>query len=167
MTDATAIADLARRLKAVLERNHLLLATAESCTGGWVAKAVTDLPGSSRIFDRGFVTYSNQAKREMLGVRSETLERFGAVSRQTVAEMAEGAVSRSAADIAVSISGIAGPGGGSAEKPVGTVWFGWRYHDQTLTRLHRFEGDRNEVRLQAVATALEGLIALVTNARTP
>ena len=160
MNDA-ALTAFARELMTALESRRLVLATAESCTGGWVAKTITDLPGSSRVFDRGFVTYSNQAKQEMLGVRRETLERFGAVSEQTVAEMAKGAVLRSGSDAAVSVSGIAGPSGGTQEKPVGTVWFGWRCQGNAWTRRYCFSGDRDAVRRQAVATALQGLISIL------
>ena len=118
---STTVAQLAHRL---VERGVMLVA-AESCTGGWLAKACTDLPGSSAWFERGFVTYTNEAKQEMLGVTAETLQAHGAVSEPTVAEMAAGALAHSRAQISVSISGIAGPGGGSEEKPVGTVCFGW------------------------------------------
>jgi len=107
-----------------LHHNKLLLVSAESCTGGWVAKSITDLAGSSVIFDRGFVTYSNQAKQDMLNVSKKTLEQFGAVSEQVVKEMVEGALKNSRADIAVSISGVAGPDGGTPEKPLGMVCFG-------------------------------------------
>ncbi len=146
---------LANRLAAVLPRRGEMLVTAESCTGGWVAKICTDLAGSSVWFERGFVTYSNASKHELLGVSTETLERQGAVSEQTVREMAAGALRNSRAQWAVAISGVAGPGGGSREKPVGTVWFAWAGPAGWLvSRCHRFDGDRNAVRRQAVATAL-------------
>ena len=138
------------------------LATAESCTGGWVAKCVTDVAGSSTWFDRGFVTYSNAAKREMLGVREGTLERHGAVSEQTVSEMAAGALGRSVADVALSVSGIAGPDGGTSDKPVGTVWFAWKAREAAVVTERRyFDGDRDAVRRQAVMVALEGVLAIV------
>lgn len=136
-----------------------MLATAESCTGGWVAKVSTDLEGSSRWFERGFVTYSNDAKVEMLGVEPATLEAHGAVSEQTAAEMAAGALARSKAHIALSITGIAGPGGGTPDKPVGTVCFGWALRGQApVTVTCRFEGERDEVRRQSVVRALEGVL---------
>ncbi len=143
--------------------NHLLardwmLVTAESCTGGWIAKCCTDIAGSSTWFDRGFVTYSNQAKQDMLDVRAETLEQFGAVSEQTIKEMAQGALKHSNANISIAISGIAGPDGGSDEKPIGTVWFAWAKDTSTITACHYFSGNRDQVRRQAVATALTGII---------
>ena len=151
----TLAAALGRRL---LDRG-LSFATAESCTGGWIAKVATDIAGSSAWFDRGFVTYSDAAKQQMLGVLPATLATHGAVSAEVVAEMAEGALRRSAAGFAVAVSGIAGPGGGSDDKPVGTVWFAWAERGaQTQTRLIQFAGDRNEVRHQAVREALEGLL---------
>lgn len=151
----SAVAQLAERLG----RRGEMLAAAESCTGGWLAKVCTDLPGSSAWFERGFVTYTNGAKQEMLGVSGETLQAHGAVSEQTVAAMAAGALVHSRAQIAVSISGIAGPGGGTLEKPVGTVCFGWVQEGaEPLTERHRFDGDRNAVRAQAVLHALQGLL---------
>lgn len=150
---------LARRLGERLLAGGQTLATAESCTGGWVAKVLTDVPGSSGWFERGFVTYSNRSKQEMLGVRAETLERHGAVSEQTVREMAAGVLRHSPAGLSLSISGIAGPGGGTEEKPVGTVWFGWgRRGGAVRTRLLHLAGDREAVRRQAVAVALQGVI---------
>lgn len=142
-----------------MTRRGLRLATAESCTGGWVAKVITDLPGSSLWFDRGFVTYSNAAKEEMLGVCPETLKVHGAVSEPTVREMVAGALARSQAQVAVAISGIAGPGGGSQDKPVGTVWFGWALPEGPISTLcRRLDGDREAVRIQSVRVALEGLL---------
>lgn len=136
------------------------VSVAESCTGGWVAKVITDLAGSSLWFDRGFVTYSNQAKQDMLGVQLNTLETYGAVSEAVVREMATGALARSSADAAVAISGIAGPGGGTADKPVGTVWFAWASSESPIVTLCvRFAGDRNQVRQLAVEKALEGLVS--------
>lgn len=136
-----------------------MLACAESCTGGWLAKVCTDLPGSSAWFERGFVTYTNEAKQEMLGVAAETLQAHGAVSEETVAQMAAGALARSRAQVSVAISGIAGPGGGTLEKPVGTVCFGWALQGgATSTERHRFDGDREAVRAQAVRHALQGLL---------
>lgn len=153
---------LARRTGELLLRQRLVLATAESCTGGWIAQAVTAVEGSSQWFDRGFVSYSNAAKREMLGVREETLERYGAVSEPTVREMAEGALTHSNAQISVAVSGIAGPAGGSAEKPVGTVCLAWAAAGRVvLSRSERFIGDRTAVRWQTVMAALQGVIDLL------
>lgn len=135
------------------------LVTAESCTGGWVAEVVTATAGSSAWFDCGFVTYSNDAKCALLGVSPMTLARHGAVSEPTTAAMARGALERAEADVALSISGIAGPGGGSAEKPVGTVCFGWaRSGDSPQTATCRFDGDRESIRRQAVVFALTELL---------
>ncbi|HFD86769.1 MAG TPA: nicotinamide-nucleotide amidase [Gammaproteobacteria bacterium] len=153
---------LARALLDSCTAAKLRIATAESCTGGWVAKVMTDLAGSSAVFDRGFVTYSNEAKMEMLGVNAETLNRQGAVSKQTVLEMATGALQQSQAQLSVSISGIAGPGGGSIEKPVGTVWFAWAREGTPPTAIHHhFYGNRDVIRHQAVTTALTGLLDLL------
>ncbi len=150
---------LAAELAAFLLREGGMLAVAESCTGGWVAKICTDLTGSSGWFERGFVTYTNESKQEMLGVSSETLERFGAVSEQTVAEMAMGALARSHAQLTLAISGIAGPSGGTAEKPVGTVCFAWaRSGVGTAAERLCFDGDREQIRRQAVAHALQGAL---------
>ena len=153
---------LAKRLGARLKRRKLLLATAESCTGGWIAQAVTSVPGSSSWFERGFVTYSNEAKKEMLGVRASTLSRHGAVSEETAREMAAGALRRSAAHVAVAVTGVAGPGGGTRAKPVGMVCFAWalrRAAPQSATR--RFSGGRESVRHRSVAEALRGLLERV------
>ncbi|WP_428603739.1 nicotinamide-nucleotide amidase [Sedimenticola sp.] len=149
---------LAQRLLAA----HSTLATAESCTGGWIAKVLTDIAGSSLWFDRGFVTYSNQAKQEMLGVSGETLAIHGAVSEAVVREMAAGVLAKSPADLALSVSGIAGPGGGTPEKPVGTVWFAWQVRGgELVSDCHLFDGDREAVRRQAVVVALQGVLALL------
>lgn len=151
-------AELGRRLSA----GGLKLATAESCTGGWIAKVVTDIPGSSAWLERGFVTYSNQSKQELLGVSANTLARTGAVSVETVTEMALGALANSRADLAVAVTGIAGPGGGSEEKPVGTVVFAWvRRGEEPLTQRVQFAGERDEVRHQSVRLALERLLELL------
>ncbi|HVI59266.1 MAG TPA: CinA family protein [Luteimonas sp.] len=137
-------------------RDHLV--AAESCTGGWIAKTVTDIAGSSDWFDCGMVAYSYEAKQALLGVRPETLEQHGAVSRETVVEMVSGALVNSGASVAVAVTGIAGPGGGSADKPVGTVWIGWkRRGGYARAEGFHFDGDREQVRRQTVATALEGL----------
>jgi nicotinamide-nucleotide amidase len=151
-------ADLGRRLKG----EGLVLATAESCTGGWIAKVLTDIPGSSGWFDRGYVTYSNRAKEEMLGVSAETLALYGAVSEAVVREMVEGTLIRSGAAIAVAVSGVAGPEGGSEEKPVGTVWFAWsRTGADSVSERFQFAGNREEIRHQSVRVALERLLELL------
>lgn len=150
---------LARTAGELLEKRGHMLATAESCTGGWVAQAITSVAGSSKWFDRGFVTYSNMAKREMLGVKTAVLSRFGAVSEQTARAMAEGALGHSRAQVALAVTGIAGPSGGTPEKPVGTVCFAWAGAGRaTVSRRLLFAGDRQAVRRQAVAAALAGLI---------
>jgi len=156
---------LAETLGARLKRRGWLLATAESCTGGWIAKVVTDIAGSSGWLDRGFVTYSNAAKRDMLDVDPATLAAHGAVSEAVAAAMARGALAQSAAQIAVAVSGIAGPGGGSADKPVGMVCFGWALGDAVDTATQRFTGDRDAVRRQSVAHALRGLIERLDHGR--
>lgn len=141
-------------------REHLV--TAESCTGGWIAKAMTDVAGSSAWFDCGMAAYSYEAKQALLGVRPQTLETHGAVSRETVIEMVSGALANSGASIAVAVTGIAGPGGGSADKPVGTVWIGWkRRGGYASAEMFHFDGDRDAVRRQTVAAALRGLGALL------
>ena len=153
------LAALSVQLGQALSERGLLLATAESCTGGWVAEVVTDTAGSSGWFDRGFITYSNQAKADMLGVRTDTLEHFGAVSEETAQEMAAGAIAHSRADWTISITGIAGPGGGSSAKPVGTVCFGWCSRgDSPSSETMLFSGGRREVRQQAVLHAIRGLL---------
>ena len=150
---------LAVRVGALLLAGGQRLATAESCTGGWVAQCLTSVAGSSDWFDRGFVSYSDEAKRETLGVPAETLASHGAVSEATAAAMAGGALRRSRADWALSITGIAGPTGGSPEKPVGTVCFGWAGPDDELeTETCHFAGNREDVRSQSVAHALTGLL---------
>ncbi|WP_140908947.1 CinA family protein [Cognatiluteimonas lumbrici] len=149
---------IAEATGASLLKARLTLVTAESCTGGWIAKAVTDIAGSSAWFDCGMAAYSYEAKQALLGVRPETLEQHGAVSRETVLEMVSGALVHSGAGIAVAVTGIAGPGGGTEDKPVGTVWIGWKRRGGYPTaRAFHFEGDRDAVRRQTVAAALEGL----------
>lgn len=150
---------LAARVGEALRARGWMLATAESCTGGWVAQAITSIPGSSGWFDRGFVTYTNAAKQEMLGVRAATLNAHGAVSEETVREMAEGALQRSHAQVAVAISGVAGPSGGTPVKPVGMVCFAWAMQGQaTRSCTERFPGDRAEVRGRSVIRALRGVL---------
>lgn len=156
------IATLATRVGAKLKAQGAMLATAESCTGGWVAQAITAIAGSSDWFERGFVTYSNEAKQEMLGVSAATLSERGAVSEQTAREMAEGALAHSRAQVAVAVTGIAGPGGGSPEKPVGTVCFAWGLKEGTHgAETRRFDGDRESVRQQSVIVALQGVLDLL------
>ena len=153
---------LATLAGAKLKARGEMLVTAESCTGGWVAQAVTAIAGSSEWFERGFVTYSDAAKQEMLGVSARTLAEHGAVSEQTAREMAAGALRHSRAQVAVAITGIAGPGGGSAEKPLGMVCFAWAEKEGALTAQTRhFKGDRERVRRQSVLVALQGLLELV------
>ncbi|ENN8377177.1 nicotinamide-nucleotide amidase [Providencia rettgeri] len=163
MIDEKRLETLSIQIGLKLKEQGKTVTTAESCTGGWVAKVLTDISGSSDYFQRGFVTYSNEAKHQMIGVKSESLQRYGAVSQQVVTEMAEGALLEACADFAVSVSGIGGPGGGSIEKPVGTVWFGFaqKQADQTVfvTTQHRvFQGNRNEVRFQSTVYILETLL---------
>ncbi|MBI2308235.1 MAG: nicotinamide-nucleotide amidase [Rhodocyclales bacterium] len=151
---------LAAELGARLQERGEVLATAESCTGGWVAQCITTVAGSSAWFDRGFVTYSNTAKAEMLGVGKKTLVRHGAVSEPVVIEMARGALQRSPAQWALAISGVAGPSGGSPEKPVGTVCFAWANRDgRAECETCHFPGDREAVRRASVVHALQGLLA--------
>jgi nicotinamide-nucleotide amidase len=145
-----------------LRARNWMLATAESCTGGWVGQLLTSLPGSSHWYERGFITYANAAKVEMLGVPEEALASHGAVSEETAAAMAAGALKHSRAQAALAISGIAGPGGGTPQKPVGLVCYGWALADGTLmSSTCRLDGDREEIRSRAVAAALRGLIELV------
>ena len=143
-----------RRLKAKKRR----LVSAESCTGGWVAQAVTSIAGSSAWFERGFVTYSNEAKRELLGVKAATLRKHGAVSEETAREMARGALARSKGNLALAVTGIAGPGGGSPDKPVGTVCFAWIYKNELRSETRRFAGNRDGVRRKSVIRALQGVL---------
>jgi nicotinamide-nucleotide amidase len=159
----TELNTLAAELGHALVRARLMLVTAESCTGGWVARVVTAVSGSSSWFERGFVSYSDAAKSEMLGVSADILAQHGAVSEPAVRAMAEGALVHSRAQIAVAISGIAGPAGGTADKPVGAVWFAWaRAGDETRAERHQLDGDREAVRRQSVAIALEGLLTALT-----
>ena len=159
--DDAELRDLARALGEKLQAAHHMLVTAESCTGGWIAKTVTDVAGSSDWFDCGMAAYSYEAKQALLGVRPQTLETHGAVSRETAIEMVSGALANSGASVAVAVTGIAGPGGGTADKPVGTVWIAWkRRGGYPQAEVFHFEGDREAVRRQTVAAALEGLAPL-------
>ena len=161
-TDAELLA-LAREVADEVQRCRLMLVTAESCSGGWIAKTLTDLPGSSAWFDAGVVTYSYEAKEALLGVNPRTLEHTGAVSEETVLEMVSGALARFGAGVAVAVTGIAGPSGGTPDKPVGTVWIGWkRRGGYGHAQLFHFSGDREAVRRQTVAAALIGLRRTLT-----
>jgi nicotinamide-nucleotide amidase len=159
---AQTLVDLAAELGAFLKARDWILTLAESCTGGLVSATITEIPGSSAWFDRGFVTYSNVAKIEMLGVLPNTLEKFGAVSEETAREMALGALNHSQANVAISITGIAGPDGGSVEKPVGTVCFAWAGKNippSSMTK--KISGNRREIRDESTATALGELLKLL------
>ncbi|CAN5712740.1 CinA family protein [soil metagenome] len=148
----------------LLRQKHWMLATAESCTGGMIAAACTDLAGSSVWFERGFVTYSNKAKTDMLGVDAALIATQGAVSQAVAEAMATGAVARSKAQVSVAVTGVAGPGGGSPDKPVGTVWFGWSVGGQIRSERRQFDGDRAEVRAATVQHALQTLVLLLQSA---
>ncbi|WP_250502620.1 nicotinamide-nucleotide amidase [Caballeronia sp. AZ7_KS35] len=158
MPTDTVVHQLAIRVGNKLHAERLMLATAESCTGGMVATAITDISGSSAWFERGFVTYSNLAKIEMIGVRATLIEQHGAVSEPVAKAMAEGALRNSRAQVSVSITGVAGPAGGSEAKPVGTVCFGWSNRLNTQIETQHFKGDREQVRTQAAAHALRRLL---------
>lgn len=151
-------AELCARLAQALVLKRWTLATAESCTGGMIAAACTDLSGSSVWFERGFVTYSNAAKTQCLGVPAPLIEQHGAVSEAVVRAMAQGAITHSHADVSIAVTGVAGPTGGSADKPVGTVWFGWSVRGQLASELQRFAGDRAAVRTATVEHALRLLL---------
>jgi nicotinamide-nucleotide amidase len=159
MPDDRELERLARLVVERLAARSLMLATAESCTGGWVAKLITDIVGSSSVLDRGFVTYSNTAKQDMLAVSAETLEAFGAVSEETALAMVQGALSNSQADEALAITGIAGPGGATENKPVGTVYIAWagQLAEPHVERA-QFNGAREAIRRQAAARALQGVL---------
>lgn len=157
---------LAAQVGGLLKSHGVMLATAESCTGGGVAQAITGIAGSSAWFERGFVTYSNLSKQQMLGVEAATLEQYGAVSDAVVREMVAGALRYSAAQLALAVSGIAGPDGGTPDKPVGTVWFAWGIKNSVMqTQRYQLAGNRSEVRAQAVRIALQGVIDML-NQRT-
>lgn len=163
--DAQLILDLAEKLGQELFQQGLMLVTAESCTGGGVGQAITEISGSSGWYDRGYITYSHQAKQEMLGVGETTLDQHGTVSEQTAKEMLIGALNRSHAQIGVSITGIAGPGGGTAQKPVGMVCFAWGKKDDLMySETHYFDGGRAAIRQQSIAVALQGIIDLIKQA---
>ena len=156
--------NLAQTIAAVFTQRGATLVTAESCTGGWIAKTLTDIAGSSAWFECGVVAYSYEAKEALLGVRPETLEHHGAVSRETVTEMVSGALARFGATVAVAVTGIAGPAGGTHDKPVGTVWIGWkRRGGYAHAELFHFDGDRESVRRQTVGAALRGVQKILTS----
>ncbi|MBO5742852.1 MAG: CinA family protein [Clostridia bacterium] len=152
---------LKQKLFELLKEKNLKISTAESCTGGMIGACLTSIPGISSYYGYGFVTYSNEAKQKLIGVKEETLKEFGAVSAQTVLEMAEGALNVSGSDIAVSVSGIAGPGGGTKEKPVGLVYIGLAFKNKTSFNRFIFKGNRDEVRQQTVNSALEMIINII------
>ena len=155
---------LAGQLAALLQAQGRMLATAESCTGGMISAACTDLAGSSNWFERGFVTYSNEAKTELLGVDAALIAKHGAVSEEVARAMAAGAISRSRAQVSVAVTGVAGPTGGSAAKPVGTVWFGFALPGRLASEVRRFDGDRAAVRSATVRHALQRLLELLNEA---
>ena len=161
MPTDTVVHQLAIRAGNRLRECRVMLATAESCTGGMVATAITDISGSSGWFERGFVTYSNQAKIEMIGVPSELIEKHGAVSEPVARAMAEGALRNSRAQVSLAITGVAGPGGGTPDKPVGMVSFAWSNRLHTSVETLVFKGDREQVRVQAAVHSLRGLLALL------
>lgn len=159
MLENCDIENTAIQVGSALKSHGLMLTTAESCTGGMVASAVTNIAGSSEWFERGFITYSNEAKREMLGVTQDTLAHHGAVSEATVREMVAGALHHSRAQVALAVSGIAGPTGGTLDKPVGTVWFAWGVKGrQCISRLHHLSGNRTEIRMKSAYIALQGIL---------
>lgn len=162
MIKPDSLTKIAESVGRALLAKALKLTAAESCTGGWVCQAVTAISGSSDWFDRGFITYSNEAKQELLDVPESLLKEFGAVSEETVRAMTAGALAHSRADIAIAISGIAGPTGATPGKPVGTVWLAWqRRGKDSIAKLEQFTGDRTAIRAQAVAAALHGLLDLL------
>ena len=164
---ATAIAGLCAELATALQRRGWMMATGESCTGGMIAAACTDLSGSSAWFERGFVTYSNQAKTELLGVDAQLLAREGAVSEAVARAMVTGTVARAPVQAAVCVTGVAGPTGGSEAKPVGTVWFGWNVAGRINTECRHFDGDRAAVRSATVHHALAHLLVLLQEMPRP
>ena len=153
--------ELTLQLSRLLREAGLMICSAESCTGGLIAKTLTDLAGSSEWFERGFVTYSNQSKVDMLGVQSASIDQFGAVSEEVAAEMVNGALNHSKAQVAMAVTGVAGPGGGSEKKPVGTVCFGFAVHTHRVIETQWFSGDRQQVRQAGLGYALTRIIALL------
>jgi nicotinamide-nucleotide amidase len=162
MLQEASLQKILTKINSQMLTQQLKLATAESCTGGWIAQAITSIAGCSQWFDRGFVCYSNQAKQDMLGVNRDILQNHGAVSEACARALAEGALQHSVANLSVATTGIAGPGGSSADKPVGTVWFAWaQQNGATHTICHHFTGTRDEVRYASVYYALENLLEIL------
>ena len=162
LIDDQKLEKLAKELGEILIQRGLMLVSAESCTGGWVGQTVTSIPGSSKWYERGFITYSNNSKSEMLGVSHRSLEKFGAVSEQIAAEMAAGAISSSCAQVSLAVTGIAGPGGSTEGKPVGMICHSWAIKNGLArTAVCFLEGDRESIRKQAVVIALQGMIDLL------
>ncbi len=165
LIDEQKLEQLAKELGEILIQRGFMLVSAESCTGGWIGQTVTSIPGSSKWYERGFITYSNNSKSEMLGVSHRSLEKFGAVSEQIATEMAAGAISSSRAQISIAVTGIAGPGGATKGKPVGMICHSWAIKDGLArTAACLLEGDRESIRKQAVAIALQGAINLLLDA---
>lgn len=158
LTNSQTLTTIAQQLGEILCKKNAKLTTAESCTGGAISEAITSVSGSSQWFEFGFVTYANSAKRQLLGVSEETLEQYGAVSEQVVKQMAQGAIKQSEADYAIAVSGVAGPDGGTEEKPVGTVWVCWQTPSQIWTHKLVLSGDRQAVRTEAVKKSLQQLL---------
>ena len=158
LTNSQSLTTIAQQLGEILCKKNAKLTTAESCTGGAISEAITSVSGSSQWFEFGFVTYANSAKRQLLGVSEETLEQYGAVSEQVVKQMAQGAIKQSEADYAIAVSGVAGPDGGTEEKPVGTVWVCWQTPSQIWTHKLVLSGDRQAVRTEAVKKSLQQLL---------
>jgi len=158
LTNSQTLTTIAQQLGEILCKKNAKLTTAESCTGGAISEAITSVSGSSQWFEFGFVTYANSAKRQLLGVSEETLEQYGAVSEQVVKQMAQGAIKQSEADYAIAVSGVAGPDGGTEEKPVGTVWVCWQTPTQIWTHKLVLSGDRQAVRSEAVKKSLQQLL---------
>lgn len=164
MMSRSSLESLVAEVGDALKKHDKLIVTAESCTGGLIAEALTSVAGSTAWFDRAFVTYSYESKNEMLGVKEVTLQHKGAVSQECVEEMVIGALQESHAAISIACSGIAGPGGGTPDKPVGTVWISWAMqgHDEIVSKLYHFDGDRNAVRLACTVEALQGVLHLLS-----
>lgn len=158
LTNSQTLPTIAQQLGEILCKKNAKLTIAESCTGGAISEAITSVSGSSQWFEFGFVTYANSAKRQLLGVSEETLEQYGAVSEQVVKQMAQGAIKQSEADYAIAVSGVAGPDGGTEEKPVGTVWVCWQTPSQIWTHKLVLSGDRQAVRTKAVKKSLQQLL---------
>lgn len=163
MLSRSSLESLVAEVGNALKQHNKLIVTAESCTGGLIAEALTSVAGSTAWFDRAYITYSYESKREMLGVHETTIQHKGAVSQECVEEMVIGALQESHATVSVACSGIAGPGGGTPDKPVGTVWISWAMqgHDEVVSKLYHFEGDRNAVRLACTVEALKGVLSIL------